>query len=66
MKIRFMLLSLLIPMVAACAGNGTRSDLADHHRVKDQRYITAVEAKADKVGVEVIWVNPPTRDDRDR
>lgn len=66
MKIRFIMLTLLTPLVAACAGNGTKSDLAGHHRVQDQRYIAAVESKADKVGVEVIWVNPPTRDDEKR
>lgn len=60
MKTRYVLLTLLAMLVVGCASNGSKSDVAGT-RVKDQRYIAAVEQKAEKAGVEVIWVNPPTK-----
>ncbi len=67
MKIRFIVLTSLSLLVGACASNSSKSDLADNGpRERDQRYITAVESKADKAGVEVIWVNPPTRDPKSK
>lgn len=61
MKTRYVLSTFLALLVAGCASNGSKSDLAQNSLGKDQRYIAAVEAKADKAGVEVIWVNPPNK-----
>ncbi|AVP97658.1 hypothetical protein C7S18_10800 [Ahniella affigens] len=61
MKTRFVLSTILATLVMGCASNASKSDLAQSTRVKDERYIAAVEQKATKAGVEVIWVNPPTR-----
>jgi hypothetical protein len=44
--------------LAGCATSGQGPDKVreiDHHQVK------AVERLADEAGVDVIWVNPPTR-----
>lgn len=67
MKIRFIVLTSLSLFVGACASTGSKSDFAGSTpRERDQRYIAAVETKADKAGVEVIWVNPPTRDPKSK
>lgn len=62
MKTRILLSTILAMLVVGCASNGSKSDVAGSARVKDERYIAAVEQKATKAGVEVIWVNPPTRE----
>jgi len=61
MKFRFIVITLLALLLSACAGSGTKSDLAAHHQVPNHKYIAVVEQKANKNGVEVIWVNPPSR-----
>ena len=47
--------------LAGLAGCATSGRTPDKVREIDQQHVQAVERLADEAGVEVIWVNPPTR-----
>jgi len=63
MKIRFVVISIAILSIAACASAPQYT--ASPSRIKrvpaqtDTAYVNAVEAAARRNGVGVIWVHPP-------
>lgn len=63
-RFRFVVLSLLVAALGACAsmdetaGLGPQSDV---RIVQNGEYVAAVEQMARQRGVRVMWVNPPDK-----
>lgn len=64
---KYLFAALALSLLAGCASTSetklTRAKAAtDSSRiVVDRLYIARVEAKARQLGVEVLWINPPTK-----
>lgn len=58
-------------LLIGCASTGT-ADLAAHPSARDpgfeydHDYMAAIEEASKSAGVDVVWVNPPRKRDRDR
>ncbi|MGY1457037.1 MULTISPECIES: hypothetical protein [unclassified Luteimonas] len=63
--LRMVLMAMAAVMLAACATDGSQlSKATPQHQgrlVTDTEYVAYVERKALSRGVEVYWVQPPTR-----
>jgi hypothetical protein len=66
-SMRLVMLSLSIPALAACASMDERSDTAPAAASapslmeEDHAYMAQVERIAKGRGIEVVWINAPTR-----
>lgn len=56
----FLLASLLALALTACAGNQPVSTIDASELSPAERHVALVNREADRHGIKVIWVNPPT------
>ncbi len=67
--IRFVLVIVIYVGLSACAtsgsanypGNSTANSKYNKRIVVNQNYVQQVEHMAKKRGVEIVWLNPPTK-----
>ncbi|MEO7014887.1 MAG: hypothetical protein ABI127_11285 [Dokdonella sp.] len=48
-------------VLSACASNGRTQFTNDARVVVDQQYVNEINSASRKIGVDVTWINPPTK-----
>ena len=57
----FSLVAVSVLVLSACASNGPAQFANDSRVVVDQQYVNEINSASRKIGVDVTWINPPTK-----